>query len=67
MTPKSIQVISLDDIEARIFQVPQGYRVEVTTTLDDYWHHGIFRDLHQLEQWLQFELESAASLSVVTG
>jgi len=57
MAPKSIQVISLDDIEARIFQVPQGYRVEVTATLDDYWHPGIFRDLHQLEEWLQFELE----------
>ncbi|NEQ25205.1 MAG: hypothetical protein F6K28_40245, partial [Microcoleus sp. SIO2G3] len=57
MAPKSIQVISLDDIEARIFQVPQGYRVEVTTTLDDYWHPGIFRDLHQLQEWLPFELE----------
>lgn len=57
MASKSIQVITLDSIEARLYQVQQGYRVEVSTTLVDYWHTGVFRDLHQLEEWLKFELE----------
>lgn len=57
MTSKSIEVITLDGIEARIFQVQQGYRVEIYTTLVDYWHTGIFWDLHQLEEWLEFEVE----------
>lgn len=57
MTLNSIQVVSLDDIEARIFRVQQGYRVEVSTTLMDYWHPGVFEDLQHLEEWLKFELE----------
>lgn len=57
MASKSIEVITLDGIEARIFQVQQGYRVEIYTTLVDYWHTGIFWDLHQLEEWLEFEVE----------
>ncbi|HEY9632255.1 MAG TPA: hypothetical protein V6D14_02550 [Coleofasciculaceae cyanobacterium] len=57
MTPKSIHLITLDDIEARIFQVQQGYRIEISSTLVDYWHPGVFPDLLQLEEWLNFELE----------
>jgi len=57
MVSKSIQVITLDGIEARIFRVQQGYRVEISTTLVDYWHRGVFWDLHQLEEWLEFEVE----------
>jgi hypothetical protein len=57
MAPKSIQVISLNDIEARIFRVQQGYRVEVSSTLTDYWHRGVFQDFEQLQDWLKFELE----------
>jgi hypothetical protein len=56
MRLNSIQVVSLEDIEARIFRVQQGYRVEVSTTLMDYWHPGVFEDLHELEEWLRFEL-----------
>jgi hypothetical protein len=56
MTPRAIQVISLDGIEARIFHVTQGYRVEVSSTLNDYWHPGIFPDFQQLEEWLQSQL-----------
>lgn len=57
MASKSIQVITLNGIEARIFRVQQGYRVEISTTLVDYWHAGVFWDLHQLEEWLKFEVE----------
>jgi hypothetical protein len=57
MALKALQVITLDGIEARIFPVQQGYRVEISTTLLDYWHPGIFPDLHELEEWLKFELE----------
>jgi hypothetical protein len=57
MVSKSIQVITLDDIEARIYRVPLGYRIEISTTLVDYWHPGVFRDIQQLEEWLKFELE----------
>lgn len=57
MGPKLIQVITLDGIEARIYQVQQGYRVEVSTIMVDYWHRGVFWDIHQLEEWLKFELE----------
>jgi hypothetical protein len=56
MTPQSVQVINFDDIEARIFQVQQGYRVEVSSTLNDYWHPGIFPNFQQLEEWLQSQL-----------
>ena len=58
MTPKSIQVVILDDIEARIYRVQQGYRVEVTSTLSDYWHPGIFPNLKELLKWLQPQLET---------
>lgn len=57
MVSKSIQVITQDDIEARIYRVQLGYRVEISTTLVDYWHPGVFRDMPQLEEWLKFELE----------
>jgi hypothetical protein len=57
MPSSSIKVIIFDDIEARIYRVQNGYRVEVSTTLVDYWHPGVFRDLHHLEEWLKFELE----------
>lgn len=57
MTPESVKVIALDSIEARIYQVEKGYRVEVSGTLSDYWHRGIFWDLQQLEEWLEPELE----------
>jgi hypothetical protein len=57
MTPKSIKVIPLDDIEARIYRVQLGYRVEVSSTLTDYWHPGIFPDLNELLEWLKPELE----------
>jgi hypothetical protein len=50
MASKSIQVIIQDDIEARIYRVPLGYRVEISTTLVDYWHPGVFRDMQQLEE-----------------
>jgi hypothetical protein len=67
MVSKALQVITLDDIEARIFPVQQGYRVEVSTTLADYWHPGIFPDLRQLEQWLTFELEKLEASFVLGG
>ena len=54
---KPIELITLDDIEARIYRVQQGYRVEVYSTLSDYWHPGIFGDFQQLEEWLKAELE----------
>jgi hypothetical protein len=57
MTPKPIRVITLDNIEVRIYRVQQGYRVEVSSTLNDYWHPGIFWDVQQLEEWLKLELE----------
>jgi hypothetical protein len=57
MVPKTIKVITLDDIEARIYRVQQGYRVEVSSTLHDYWHPGIFWDFQHLEEWLKAELE----------
>lgn len=57
MLPKPIELITLDDIEARIYPVKQGYRVEVYSTLSDYWHPGIFGDFQQLEEWLKAELE----------
>jgi hypothetical protein len=57
MAPKSIQVITLDNIEARIYRVQQGYRVEVSSSLSDYWHRGVFWDFHTLEEWLKPELE----------
>jgi hypothetical protein len=63
---KAIQVITRDDIEARIFPVQQGYRVEVSTALVDYWHPGVFPHLQQLQAWLTFELaklDSGFSLS----
>ncbi|GAB4174359.1 MAG: hypothetical protein Fur006_04210 [Coleofasciculaceae cyanobacterium] len=57
MNGKTVRVITLDDIEARIYQVEQGYRVEVSSCLSDYWHPGVFWDLQQLEIWLEPELE----------
>lgn len=57
MVPQSIQVITLDGLEARIYRVQQGYRVEVSTILMDYWHRGVFWDINQLEDGLMFELE----------
>ena len=57
MNGKTVRVITLDDIEARICQVEQGYRVEVSSCLSDYWHPGVFWDLQQLEEWLEPELE----------
>jgi hypothetical protein len=54
---EAVRVITLDDIEARIYRVEQGYRIEVSSCLSDYWHPGIFSDLQQLEEWLYPELE----------
>ncbi len=57
MNTEAVRVITLDDIEARIYRVEQGYRIEVSSCLSDYWHPGIFSDLQQLEEWLYPELE----------
>jgi hypothetical protein len=57
VSTKVVQVIPLDDIEARIYRVEQGYRVEVSSCLSDYWHPGVFWDLQQLVEWLYPELE----------
>jgi hypothetical protein len=53
-----IQVIDRAGIEARIYRVQQGYRVEVNgTETEFYWHPGIFRNLQELFVWLTLQLE----------
>lgn len=53
-----IQVIEHSGIEARIYQVQQGYRVELDgTDTELYWHVGVFADFQQVNAWLKFELE----------
>lgn len=57
MNKNTVRIININDIEARIYRVEQGYRVEVSSCLSDYWHPGVFGDLQQLEEWLEPELE----------
>lgn len=53
-----VHVIESSGIEARIYQVQQGYRAEISgAETEFYWHPGIFEDFYQLQEWLNFELE----------
>ncbi|HBB30613.1 MAG TPA: hypothetical protein DC064_01855 [Cyanobacteria bacterium UBA9273] len=53
----SIQVIERSGIEACIYQVEQGYRVQIQATESEfYWHPGIFWSLEELLAWLNLEL-----------
>lgn len=55
----AIQIVEHGGVEARIYQVQQGYRVEVSgTETDFYWHPGIFRSRQELWQWLRPQLEA---------
>jgi len=59
LAQSAIQVIEHGGIEARIYQVEQGYRVEVSgTETDFYWHPGIFGSQQELWQWLRPQLEA---------
>lgn len=63
-----VQVISYSDLEARIYNLQLGYRVEVSDTVGKlYWHPGLFKNKQELCDWLRLQLEAlvgdSASLS----
>ncbi len=60
MVLRATEVIKFENVEVRIFKVEQGYRVELSSTLSDYWHRGVFWDFEQLLEWLTPQLEKLA-------
>ncbi|MEQ8996885.1 MAG: hypothetical protein RID53_10330 [Coleofasciculus sp. B1-GNL1-01] len=54
------QAISHDGIEVRIYPVEQGYRVVVSSILNEYWHPGIFPSVQELWDWVQPQVEALA-------
>jgi hypothetical protein len=59
LAQSAIQVIEHGGVEARIYQVQQGYRVEVSgNETDFYWHPGIFTSRQELWQWLRPQLQA---------
>ena len=64
----AIQVIEQDGIEARIYSVQQGYRVEVSgTETEFYWHPGIFHNQQELWDWLRPQLEALINSGLALG
>ena len=55
----AIKIVEHGGVEARIYQIEQGYRVEVNgTETDFYWHPGIFHSRQELWDWLRPQLEA---------
>jgi hypothetical protein len=68
LAQSAIQVIEHGGVEARIYQVQQGYRVEVSgTETDFYWHPGIFRSQQELWDWLRPQLENLIDHGLALG
>jgi hypothetical protein len=64
----SVQVIEHGGIEARIYQVQQGYRVEVSSLdTEFYWHPGIFGSKQELWDWLRPQLYALIDNGLVLG
>lgn len=54
-----IQIITYSDLEARIYHLQLGYRVEVSDTLGKlYWHPGLFKNKQELCDWIKLQLEA---------
>ena len=68
MQKSSIELIEYGSIEARIYRVQKGYRVEVSgTETEFYWHPGIFPSLQVLRDWLIPQLEALVNDGLALG
>ena len=63
-----VQVIEQGGIEARIYRVQQGYRVEVSGIgTQFFWHPGIFRTECELWDWLFPQFYALVDDGIVLG
>lgn len=55
-----VRTIERGSIEAAVFQVRDGYRATMRSP-SFHWHPGVFPDLEQLWNWLQFQVATVES------
>ena len=68
MLTHPVQVSEYDGYEVRIYQVRDGYRVEINGIgTQFYWHPGIFRRQEELWEWLRIQLNALVDDGIALG